>query len=117
MMFYTPYITIMSTRFIVTSMVEDKATKMRETLRLMSLSRMSYMLSFFVYQAILSLWSGVIVGGILFNNSIAFPDEDTRFNNSIGYMLAVILLCLGMIGFSMAFSTLFYDTKVAQNMT
>lgn len=108
---------MISTRFIVTSMVEDKATKMRETLRLMSLSRMSYMLSFFVYQAILSLWSGIIVGGILFENETAFPIEDTRFSNSIGYMFAAILLCTGMIGYTMAFSTLFYDTKVAQNMT
>lgn len=49
MVFYTPYITMVSTRFIVTSMVEDKQTKMRETLRLMSLSRMNYALSFLCY--------------------------------------------------------------------
>ena len=48
MVFYTPYITLMPSRFIIQSMVEDKATKMRETLRLMSLSRTSYAMSFFI---------------------------------------------------------------------
>jgi ATP-binding cassette subfamily A (ABC1) protein 3 len=117
MVFYTPYITMMSTRFIVTSMVEDKETKMRETLRLMSLSRFNYCLSFFVYQAILSFWNGCIIGGIMFTNKNAFVVEDTRLMNSISYILIAIVLSLGMIGYAMALSTLFSDTKVGQNMS
>ena len=117
MIFYTPYITFMSTRFIVTSMVEDKETKMRETLRLMSLSRLNYCLSFFVYQAVMSVWNGCVIGGIIFNNSTAFVVEDTRLMNSISYILVATVLCLGMIGYAMALSTLFSDTKVGQNMS
>ena len=56
---------------------------MRETLRLMSLSRLNYALSFFVYQAILSVWNGVVIGGIMFNNEIAFPVEASRQGDSI----------------------------------
>ena len=117
MVFYTPYITLISTRFIVSTMVEDKKTKMRETLRLMSLSRLNYALSFFIYQAVMALWSGCVIGGILFNNENAFPDEENRLNNSISYIFVAIVQCVGMIGYSMALSTLFDDTKVAQNMT
>jgi len=90
---------------------------MRETLRLMSLSRLNYTLSFFVYQVILSVWNGVIIGGIMWNNEIAFPVPETRTQNSLQYTLLAIVFCIGMVGYSMALSTLFYDTKVAQNMT
>ena len=117
MVFYTPYITMINVRFIVTSMVEDKKTKMRETLRLMSLSRWNYTMSFFVYQSCMSLWNGVIIGAIMFNNVNAFTIEDDRFKNSVTYIFIAIFLCVGMIGYSMALSTLFYDTKVGQNMS
>ena len=36
-----------SGRFILTNIVHDKETKMRETLRIMSLSRFSYLMSYF----------------------------------------------------------------------
>ena len=39
-------------RFIMTNMVQDKQTKMRETLRIMSLERVPYSLSYFILQAI-----------------------------------------------------------------
>jgi hypothetical protein len=65
----------------------------------------------------MSIWNGCIIGGILFNNEHAFSVEDTRFMDSVGYILVAILLSIGMVGYSMALSTLFYDTKVAQNMS
>jgi len=79
----------------------------------MSLSRLNYCLSFFVYQAILSFWNGAVIGGIMFNNTTAFTVEDRRFSDSISYIVAAIVLSLGMIGYAMALSTLFTDTKVA----
>ena len=78
---------------------------------------MNYTLSYFVYQAILSVWNGAVIGGIMFNNTTAFTVEDTRFSNSVQYIIAAIVLSLGMIGYTMALSTLFKDTKVAQNMS
>ena len=61
----------------------------------------------------MALWSGYIIGGILFNNKNAFPDEENRFNNSISYIFVAILLCFGTIGYSMALSTLFEEPAVA----
>ena len=48
MVFFTPYIFMFTSRFIITNIVEDKAKGMREALRLMSVSRLSYALSFFL---------------------------------------------------------------------
>lgn len=44
-----PSIFSVGQRFILQSMVEDKMNKMRESLRLMSLSRFSYTLSIFLF--------------------------------------------------------------------
>ena len=46
---YVPNISQISNRFIIQSLVEDKQNKMRETLRLMSLSQLSYALSFLLF--------------------------------------------------------------------
>lgn len=62
---YTPYITVISTRFIVKIMVEDKVNKMRETLKLMSLSNLSYSMSIFFTQSIMALFSGIVIGAIM----------------------------------------------------
>lgn len=49
MSIYVPLLTTISSRFILQSMVQDKQNKMRETLRLMSLSQVSYALSYFLF--------------------------------------------------------------------
>ena len=56
-------------------MVEDKANKMRETLRLMSLSRSAYAGSYFIMQAIFALINGVVIGGVLFGNDSIWTGE------------------------------------------
>jgi ABC-type polysaccharide/polyol phosphate export permease len=113
MVFYTPYITLMPSRFIIQSMVEDKATKMRETLRLMSLSRTSYAMSFFIVQSIFAVLNGAVIGYMIFDNEIIFPEHERR-SRSIQYTILSVLMCLGYIGFSMSLSTFFSDPKVAQ---
>ena len=54
-------------------MVEDKEKKVRETLRLMSLSRFSYGVSIFLFQSIFAFLQGVILAFGLFNNEIFWP--------------------------------------------
>ena len=49
LMFTIPNASTVNARFIIQSLVEDKAKKVRETLRLMSLSRFSYGVSIFLY--------------------------------------------------------------------
>ena len=94
-------------------MVEDKATKMRETLRLMSLSRASYAMSFFIVQSIFAVLNGMVIGYMIFNNETIFPEQG-RQSRSIQYTILSVLMCLGYIGFSMSLSTFFSDPKVAQ---
>ena len=58
-------------RFIIQAMVEDKVNKMRESLRLMSLSRMSYTLSFFILQSVVGIYSGLVLGiGFMGNKAV-----------------------------------------------
>ena len=54
-------------------MLEDKQNKMKETLRLMSLSNFSYGLSFLIFQSIFALVSAFITGAFLINNENVFP--------------------------------------------
>jgi hypothetical protein len=95
-------------------MVEDKANKMRETLRLMSLSRVAYGGSYFCVQAGFAHINGIVIGGVLFGNEGIWTADSIGGKQwqSIQYMMACILMCLGYIGFTMSLSTLFTDPKV-----
>ena len=73
-------------------MVEDRAEKMRETLRLMSLSQFSYAISYFIFQAFFALLSGSIVGYVLYGNRNVFPVDTEK--RSIEFLAAVTLLYL-----------------------
>jgi len=59
---------VISLRFIVKTMVEDKVNRMRETLKLMSLSNFSYSFSIFCAQSIMAVWSGLAIGAIMWNS-------------------------------------------------
>ena len=59
-------------------MVEDKNTKMKETLRLMSLSREAYASSYFIMQAFMAVISGIIVGAFIFGNEVIWPGPTTE---------------------------------------
>ena len=59
-------------------MVEDKITKMKETLRLMSLSREAYAASYFIMQAFMAVISGIIVGAFLFGSESIWPGPTTE---------------------------------------
>lgn len=50
-----PNLSSMNARFVIQTMVEDKEKKVRETLRLMSLSPYSYGLSFLLFQTAFAL--------------------------------------------------------------
>lgn len=73
--FYIPNLTAFASRFIIQSMVEDKANKMRESLRLMSLDKMGYALSFVLFQSIYAIVSSIIMGLFVYNNNVLFPNH------------------------------------------
>lgn len=56
-------------------MVEDKMNKMRESLRLMSLSRFSYTISIFLLQAIFASIAGIVFSVGFYGDSNMFPDN------------------------------------------
>ena len=57
---------------------------MRETLRLMSLSQLSYGLSYLIFQGFFAIISGLIVGLFLHGNTNVFPvDTESRSNQFI----------------------------------
>lgn len=78
---------------------------MRETLRMMGLSQISYAMSFVLFQGIFAILGGIIMGLFLFNNEMVFPN-DTK-TDSLTFVLLLVLLQVAMIPLTMALSTLF----------
>ena len=73
-------------------MVEDKQNKMRETLRLMSLSQSSYALSFMIFQGIIAVISGIIVASINWGNEGLFTGDAEA--KSLQFMICMIMFYL-----------------------
>lgn len=109
-----PSIFSVGQRFVLQTMVDDKVTKMRETLRLMSLSQAVYSFSFFLTQGIFAVLSGIILGAGLQGNDAMFPANSSL--NPLIFGVAVMLFGLGMIPYCMALSTLFSDSKMANQI-
>ena len=74
---YIPNIISLSARFTLSNMVQEKEKKIRETLKLMSLSIDSYALSYFIFQAIFAVLSGLIITLPIFNDVAFFGEDDT----------------------------------------
>jgi len=56
MAIYIPQISALSARFIMQSMVQEKETKVRESLKIMSLSSRGYILSYFYLNGIFAIF-------------------------------------------------------------
>jgi hypothetical protein len=93
------------------NMVMEKENKMRESLRIMSLTPLSYGGSFLIFQTIFAILGGVIIGGWIFGNTGVFPEDAT--NRSIQFTLLVIIFQVAQIPLLMSISTFFSDAKVA----
>ena len=73
MTFYVSLMVSIGATFLIQNMVEEKENRMRETLRIMSLSPLSYGGSFMLFQIIFAVIGGVIVGAFCFGNDMIFP--------------------------------------------
>lgn len=102
-----------SCTFILNQIVVDKETKMRESLKIMSASRVSYTLSYFLTQSSFVIFSTVFVcGGFWYANSTTYE----RNNIGGGYNIlagAIFFFGLALISLSMALTTVFSDSKLA----
>ena len=97
-------------RFVLSEPVVDKETKMRETLRIMSMRSSVYGLSYFITQAIFSLFTTLVVTlafGILRFFTVA---------DAVIFFVSLALYGLSMIFKALALSTLFSDSKVASQI-
>ena len=74
---FLPGATAVSSRFITEYLVREKEEKIRETLRLMGLSRFSYAISFFILEAIFGIYSAVVMWYWVKDKLSIFPDEAT----------------------------------------
>jgi len=73
MTFYVSLMVSIGATFLIQNMVEEKENRMRETLRIMSLTPLSYGGSFMLFQMIFAIIGSVIVGGICYGNDMIFP--------------------------------------------
>ena len=85
--------------------------KMRESLRLMSLTRISYTMSFIFIQGIFAVIAGLILMFGFLGNKTVFPADPT--GNAVQFGIAIICFALTQIPYCMALSTLFSDAKLA----
>jgi len=92
MALYIPQISALNARFIMQSMVMEKSTKIRESLKLMSLTSRSYVMSYVYLNGIISVIQGIIIIAWVFGNEAFFLTDVT--SRSIQLMIVVILLLL-----------------------
>ena len=72
--------------FVLTQMVRDKETKMRETLKIMSMSRGAYMFSYFQAQGFFALFTSICL-------CLAFyvPIRVWQMNGHVSYLDGLVL--------------------------
>ena len=94
-------------RFVLSEPVVDKESKMRESLRIMSMPSSVYGLSYFITQALFSLFTSLVITITFCLLKFFTPMEGVIFYITLMfYGLAMIFKC-------MAVSTFFTDSKVA----
>ena len=102
-----------SCTFILNQIVIDKESKMRESLKIMSASRLSYTLSYFFTQGFFVIFSTMFVTyGFYWSQSNTYGPS---LVGSSYMMMAKAIFCFGLalISVSMTLSTLFTDSKLA----
>ena len=83
---------------------------MKETLKIMSLNRWSYALSYFITQGVFAVFTGVMVF-IGFWGTFTSDGKSTR--QDLTLFFGLILFGLNCVSQTMAMSTLFTDSKIA----
>lgn len=88
-------------------MVVDKETKMRETLRIMSMKSAAYGLSYFITQLIFIVLIAILL-------TITFTLKDfIDVSSAPLFIVAMILNGISMTFFSMVLTTVFSDSKIS----
>lgn len=96
-----------TSRFILMQMVVDKETKMKESLRIMSMRSAAYGLSYFLTQLIFLFLITVLLMGVFVYKSF-IPAVDI-----FPFICAMLLNGISQTFLSMSLTTLFSDSKIA----
>lgn len=99
-----------SVSFIVSKLVKDKETKMKENLKIMGVSQLSYALSYFIVQGMVSVFVSLVMAYFISTNEVIFPAG----GDGLQFAIILVILALANTCFSMTFSTLFADSKLGQ---
>jgi putative exporter of polyketide antibiotics len=107
-----------SVSFIITQIVRDKETKARETLKIMSMKRSAYMWSYFIVQSVfVAITSIILTAAFLLPLKYKSNEEPVYLtavlDNPFSLFLALFLFGEALVAMSLAFSTMFQDSKIA----
>jgi len=103
---------VMTTVFVMNQLVWDKESKMRETLKIMSLDRWAYALSYWITQSFFATLTAVsLFAGYYFAVNSEGVIETKSLRQNLSLVGGLILFGLNMVSMSMALSTLFGDSK------
>mmetsp|Transcript_12155 Transcript_12155/g.8845 ORF Transcript_12155/g.8845 Transcript_12155/m.8845 type:complete len:156 (-) Transcript_12155:133-600(-) len=106
-LFSIPLCFVVACRYILGQVVFEKETKIKETLRIMSLKISPYGLSFVLAQSIFNFFICVIVTIFYLIKNMIEPDL------FIGFFFCTFFFSLALINFSLMVSVFFSDSKVS----
>ena len=104
--------------FVLNEVVADKESRMRETLRIMSLNRWSYALSYFIKQGIFAMFTSIVLFFTFYfamtvNLGKGNEGVDKNFRQYNILFWGFVLFGLNIVSLSMVLSTMFTDSKLS----
>ena len=105
---FLPYFTVISSKFILQTMVDERYSKMKETMKIMSLTDFAYGTSTFIYQVFMCLLHGLVFSLFFFHAEYIFPtDEKHVTGKTTLFLVVLVLFSIGQSAVAMALSTIF----------
>lgn len=110
-----------STSFLLSQLVTDKESGMRESLKIMSLNRWAYAMSFYLSQSVFTVFTTLVVFGVyigIINGRTDLPNERISMcqDSPASLFFALLLFGLGLLAMTMLISTIFTDSKLSVQM-
>lgn len=98
--------------FILNQVVYDKESRMKESLSIMNLGKLPYMMGFYLTQGGFAAFTSIcLFAGTRI--AILSADSDAVIGNSWNFLFALLLFGQALVALSMALSSLFSDSKLS----
>ncbi len=107
-----------STSFLLSQLVTDKESGMRESLKIMSLNRWAYAMSFYLSQLVFTVFTTLVIFGVyigIINGRTSLPNERISMcqDSPASLFFALLLFGSGLLTMTMSISTVFTDSKLS----